>query len=380
MNDWLSFITMSNRHWRGDIKYSIQFLCPPFYSARVKVFTTQQNSVGVVDSGDLPSKIVDIKGDTWIDFTVPFMHLTHWRSPISEAYGPYYYGPTLTIQLESPIYGSSLPATPVLYVNVFRAGGENTQFTALRGVRSNVYADRKFTSNCSLNEHFSKPFPGLIDGVSTTTELGDVAVEQTNTISDCLKRTNNWIPDTSLTAHPGAFPAGTSNANWYTLGGEPFNYFASCFRYWKGGRIIGHTQACQLVGMNFGSGSPTWGDGVAPWFTTSSNVFYNNEKVHLHYVAPTPYYPMTFGPGQSFFSPMIGDPVMSYAPLGLTGVSNSQTSLTICGADDLMYLQPIPFFSLDFAPIDFGPWAEFKSRDRQRLSSSIPYPGKKAGC
>jgi len=360
IGDWLSEVSYAARFWRGSIKYTIHFCLPAFYSFRVQIQSTSQIG-GTVDPGDLCSKILDIKGDTWVDILVPYEYSTPWRDTYYESSRKEV--PTISINLLTPVVGSSAPSSPVIYVNVWRAGAEDTQFSMLRGVRpGSTIRERlhkqNFKSNVDIMSHFSKPFPGLVEGTMQTQELGDTACEIIRTVSDCFKRTSSTILSNinSLYTFPGVFNHGTSGVNNPIIGGEPFYYFGSMFRYWRGGRILGHTQSCNLVSMVNDGTHVTYGDGVAHFFTSTTNAYYSQEKIHIHWASELPYMPNLYSPGQgtSFDLYTFEDETYDSYPVDVTGIPNTVGSMNISGADDFMMMYPIPFFPRAFLyPIPF---------------------------
>ncbi len=348
IRDWLHNVSLPFKYWRGSVKYKIHFVMPAFYSARARIYCDVQ-STGIIDVADLPQQLIDLKGDTWVDFMIPYLYTTIWRDHRTDGISTQ--NARIHIDLVTSIMGSSLPTAPIIYVNIFRAGGEDTQFAQLRGVRNTG-----FLSDCSLETEFKKPFEGLIKCVQTQ-EQGICMTEVVKTISDCLKRPSSLITTAgTLFTHPNTFPAGTANVNWRTLGGEPFNYFAYMFRYWRGGRILTHTQAFDKVAFsNATANLSTHGDGVASMYTAATNSLANIEKVHVHWMCQVPYTVMAYTNNYYDFESYNDlDTGSLLYPSEITGVPNSTPSFTINGADDYMLIYPVPFFSAMFAPINFS--------------------------
>lgn len=368
LNDWLSAMALPHKYWRGGIKYSVFFNMPAYYSCRVKLYLSQQSAIGVADSGDLPSKVVDIKGDTWVDFVVPYLYTTQWRQPLLDSTTPNTYAPTLTCLLETPILGSSAPNVPVIFVNIFRAGAEDTQFAQLRGVRPGTL---QAVSQCSIEQKFSAPFEGLIAGVQLSQELGECQVEQTKTVSDAVKRFSLWVAgQLNAFTQPLSFDPGIANVNWNLLGGEPYNYFSSMFRYWKGGRILLHSQAANFVSIKNDGVYITPGDGAATIFTSTTNSIYNNERVHIHWASELPFTVNKYAPGQSFFTAAYQDVLSPCTPVDLWGIPLTTQALAIAGADDFTLMYPVPFFPVDFAPLDFGPTVSVDKKSAPKTSET----------
>lgn len=359
IGDWLSNLSQPFEFWRGSIKYALHFCVPAFYSFRVRIAITQQTAL-LIDPGDVPSTVIDVKGDTWYEFSVPYLYSTSWRRPYFDHTLANTQVPTITISTITPIVGSAAPATPVVYMNVFRSGGPDTQFGRLRGVRPSTAPFRKepAVSQVSLDEKFSKGFPGLVDGVMGGVELGLVMCETVKTVSDCLKRYSNWIPGSLIgdsNTGPWGFPPGLLNVNYYVLAGEPYNYFSAFFRFWRGSRIIRHNQPCDLIGLNNDSSIITFGDGGATMFVDETNSLYNDETISIPYYSIIPYQPILSPAQSNTYSPQINQDLYgTYLPTDYYGIADSQANMSIQAGDDFMCLYPVPFFPLYFSPVYFG--------------------------
>lgn len=353
IGDWLFNMALPFVYWRGSIKYSLHFCVPSFYSFRVRVAITQQTAA-LVDPGDIPSHVIDIKGDTWFDFTVPYLYPTMWRCPFNDHAAAASTVPIVTISILTAVVGSSAPSAPVIYMNIFRSGGPDTSFSQLRGVRpgSAPFA----VSNVSIAERFSKGFPGLVENVAGGSEVGFCMPEVVKTVSDCIKRPSSFLLSSTST-QPWSFPAGTANVNYNTIAGEPYNYFSAFFRYWRGSRVLRHYQPCNLVALANDGVSVTFGDGAAAMFTTATNALYNQESVSIPYYSQIPYQPNRLAPGAfgTFAAAIFSDSLYSYNLSEQFGVPNSQTNLSLQAGDDFMLMYPVPFFPVYFSPIYFGP-------------------------
>lgn len=356
IGDWLQNLSYAFRYWRGSIKYSFHFCLPAFYSFRVCISLSQQPAA-VVNTCDIPCKIVDIKGDCWVDFSVPYLYATTWMDTQLFPTPLLNNAPTITVQFLTPIVGSSSISPPLVYMNVFRSGGEDTQFSGLRGVRlasGQVSTKPTHHSDVSIEKHFSVPFEGMISGTTQSLEQGFVAVESVHTVSDCLKRTSNTIPTTSNPTTPLNFVPGVANVNWATLGGEPYHYFSAMFRFWRGSRVFKHVQPCINIAMTNDATNVTHGDGVGVFFAPGTNALLYNESVLVPYLNTVPWVPMVHAPGQVFDAsvPNNVQDVFGYVALLVT-----TGSFTVAAGDDFMLMYPVPFFSSAFAPIPFVPLA-----------------------
>jgi len=376
IGDWLQNLSYAFRYWRGSIKYSFHFCLPAFYSFRVCISLSQQTAA-VVNTCDVPCKIVDIKGDCWVDFSVPYLYAPTWLDTTSAPSS--FAAPVITVQFLTPIVGSSSISPPLVYMNVFRSGGEDTQFSGLRGVRLGsttlVPPSPTHHSDVSIEKHFSLPFEGLVSGTTQSLEQGFVAVESAHTVSDCLKRTSSTIPVSTNPTTPLNFSPGVANVNWATLGGEPFHYFSAMFRYWRGSRVFKHIQPNILVAMFNDGVNVTHGDGSAVFFAPGTNILYYNESVLVPYQNTVPWVPMVHAPGQ-IFDGSVPNTVQDVT--GYVALLVAAGSFAVAAGDDFMLMYPVPFFPGAFAPIPFVPLATKKVQPPRRPAqppSSSGYSG-----
>lgn len=74
----LAVVTGAFRFWRGGLRYRINFYAPALTTARVRiVFLPDSNAPPAsIESfgGDVVSKLVEIRGDTVVEFTIPFLY------------------------------------------------------------------------------------------------------------------------------------------------------------------------------------------------------------------------------------------------------------------------------------------------------------------
>jgi hypothetical protein len=352
-NDWLSHTAYAFRYWRGSIKWSIHFCVPAFYSFRVRVTATVQTST-IDNYGDLASAIIDVKGETWFDFVVPFERAYDWASVTDEVPADV---PEVTITRITDIQGSSAPSSPIVYVNIFRAGGEDISFAGLRGARDFVPPEKNrvkelvVDAHVSLDDKFKRPFEGVIKGVNLSVEQGWVMPEMALSVSDCCKRASDHLTGGSIlggtaSTYPCVFPEGGASLNYATIGREPLHYFGSVFWFWRGGRILTKYQSnakiylAQKVTTN-----PSWGDGAAHWYPNPNDASLKfAESVQIPYYFERPWHPIV-APGHRFTE----NYDVTAGPLDLTGAGDG-VPVTLSGADDFVLLHPVPFFPLDTYP------------------------------
>lgn len=224
--DYLAFMTTFFAYWRGSIKYKLSFYTSTFTSCRFRV-SILYNSTALTDdnSGDVVSRIVDVKGDTSIEFTVPYLWHTLYRK-ISD--GIDY--PQLAISQISPIIGPSLTADPAIHMVLWRAGGEDfklnqlVQPIELAAVQSLDF-EEDVPAQSDPRADFKRTFNPIIEGSCFIRESGAITGEHIDSLHDMCKR---YCGNTIATE---TYPKTTT-------GSGPFHILSECFKYWRGSRRV----------------------------------------------------------------------------------------------------------------------------------------------
>jgi hypothetical protein len=334
--DYLASMSTCHRYWRGSIKYLFHFCMPAFYSCRVR-FSLDYMGGSTPDSyGDLMTRFVDIKGDTWEEVTVPYLHHTTWSDTQVTSYPPY-----LRLFQVTNIIGSSDPATPVMYVNVFRAGGEDMEFSGLadintlaEGVQLNSsnakIKDRKHENQTNIGAKFQKQFAGLNKDETQSREKGLCMVEVSGTVSDCVKRHQALTNNTTLINE--AAP----------LNGTML-YLTKFFWFWRGGRIFRHVHFDQNSAtpsgffLQMGSANALCNGWSPSWYQAANLV--QPEAVQVPYYSAQPYYPVAPA-AASFMEPT----TYISPPVDCTRVNGTASNgpMTLAAADDFVLLHVVP--------------------------------------
>jgi hypothetical protein len=354
--DFLMAIARAHTWWKGSIKYEIRIFMAAFMSFRCRLIVINGDSYA--NYTDEQSMDISVKGDAIIQVMVPYLRPTTWTN-LDEDDAVYTSHPTilprLIFTITSPIVGCS-SGTPTVYFNIFRAGGEDTQFAGLRHAKKEESKSRAKLSlrefkHESLIDSFKKPFKPIVRGGMQSIELGSVMPEMSGTISDCIKRESTQL----LGPLPFTFPgcAKTSVEDWSMY--EPFHYFSHFYLWWRGSRVFTNYKAGYFVKMDDGLlDSWFFGDGVSLFAAaTDTNTMRNSVKIP--YYSTVPWSVM----GQSdipildeytyhiscYF--MLADQSIPLAPRDIS-VQNSITDQanTIAAGDDMMYLYPVPLFGI----------------------------------
>lgn len=234
--DYVYYASLAHKRWRGSFKYSLYFCCNAFYCTRVRIQFYHGTRVGIANNDDLPHQIVEIKGDTWHDFTVPYQRQFLWSTTDSAMTLPTC--PQVNVSLEAPIVGENLPATPTIYCCVFKSAGEDFQFAGLQNVDASLpnKTPEFYRKQVSLVNRFSKTFPPILEGCKFGTEHRFITPETTQTVSDCLKRWSTPHRTTLTGVVRYTYPAFMVPATHTSVAGEPYHWFAALYKYWRGGR------------------------------------------------------------------------------------------------------------------------------------------------
>lgn len=335
--DYLASMAAIHRYWRGSVKYLVHFCMPAFYSCRVRFSIDYMGGGAPADYGDLMTRLVDIKGDTWEEITVPYLQRTTWSDRTMNAFPPF-----LKIFQFTPIVGSSDPTTPIMYVNIWRAGGEDIQFSGLLDTdtitpyitpsartRSDV-----IKSQMHIGKRFQKSFPGINKKETLSVEKGLTMSEVTGTVADVCHRHQ------LVGSNNGTLPHNMTPTT------SPFAYLTRFFMFWRGGRIQRriHYDANSATpsGAFLGIGSVNkLCNGWAPAYATAQSI-YQPESFHVPYYHSTPYYPVLGAAAlQVSVDAYFSEPVDI---VNTTTTTNS--AFTLAGADDFVLLHIVPWGNL----------------------------------
>lgn len=251
--DYLAFVAAEFRFWRGSIKYLLHFVNSAFYSARFRI--SYCTTVPGSGDGDLPQMIVDVKGDTWVEFTVPYLHPLVWR-PTGDAFA--ISDPRIYVTMLTSIAGSSAPSAPVIYCNVWRAGGEDIQFNMVRNSyyvyagseeknkKSIAWREKKrvklleepMKAQSTITTRFSKSFAPILAGGKYSAEFRTCNAELPIRVSDMMKRWAFFQPNNLNTPGWDVIMPQSLTSTDAIDDYEPFQYFSQVFNFWRGSRRI----------------------------------------------------------------------------------------------------------------------------------------------
>lgn len=116
----MGYLRKKFKFWKSSIKMRLQFFCSAYVSARfalymLPVYDTSENF------DDYIVKIIDVKGDTITDLTLPFPNQNTWIDNDSQPY-------KLVLKVIAPIVGFDTTSDSNIGLVVWTAGGPDTQF------------------------------------------------------------------------------------------------------------------------------------------------------------------------------------------------------------------------------------------------------------
>jgi hypothetical protein len=341
--DFLSFTAAAFQYWRGSIKYLFHFVSSGFYSTRFRI--TYANETPTIVNGDLPQLIVDVKGDTITEFTIPYLWPTFWRTTGL----PRVDFPKIYIEMLSDISGPSLPSEPLIYLNVWRAAGEDIEFSLLKNatfvpgdvlpatiISSDLTSSKlAFQAQTSPFTRFKKSFAPVIEGSAYSLEMGNCMPEVGLSIKDCTRRNSSLDPTTWLSLSDLSYVGSPSVDPFLLFDREPFPYFSHVFLFWKGSRRVFDNQV-----TTFGLVAPSTNTHLTSGSALRVDAPYNYENrngYEIQYSCEVPYVPVKHS------GPIPFPVIAPQSPVGLTVHGGSQPeSVDWAAGDDFMLLSLTP--------------------------------------
>ncbi len=329
------------RFWRGSIKFLFHFCVPVFYSLRVRLTLWYNNTANNI--GDIPSTIIDIKGDTWHGVTVPYLFPSTWQPLAGGMETPVF----IKLEQLSDIVGAPSPTTSLCYVNIFRSAGEDFELAVLNDPLGSVQHETQaftqqigeYEQQTSITEKFSLPFASLIDGVKLSLEKGETMPELIGTATDVCRRM-------SRTALSTTFGLVNLGAQQHTTA---MRIIQACFLFVRGSVILRNLHLTNDSTTNDGwylnvgnSANQFVEYGWAPAYSSATQP-YQPEAVSLPYYCTQPYVPTYDSSNTGYMdasASAISGPVTAKLNLGTV------QSVGISAGDDLTFLFLVPWANL----------------------------------
>jgi hypothetical protein len=330
--DYLAYMSAYYRFWRGSIKFLVQFVGTPFYSCRFKlsvVYSAGPPPGGTGNGTGFMSRIVDVKGDAWTSFTVPYLSQRVWQGVIVDSTG-YQSRPYLIIEALTDVQGSSLPADAIYYVNIWRAAGPDYQLSLLQHYSGDmtplvITGARK---ESSLQDKWNQPSEGIQTNSHGFKESGLYMADQSSTITDQCKRF--VVHSNTLDAYAASFP-GVVDSTMTPL--SPFHLHSTTFLFWRGSRRLKYTNNTtgKALLQTLGQAGADTGDAIV-----LSNV--DNQQVTIPWYSTELVRPTT----QATSDYTVGDPTNTPSDVAVTGWNSGGATTYIAGGDDFCYYWIVP--------------------------------------
>lgn len=206
----LSYLKSKFRLWRGSVKMRLQFFTSAFVSARFALYITPLGP----DSEEFDDHIVtiiDVKGDTVTDVTIPYVSKTMWLKSTERPY-------KILLKLIAPIIGVDSALDGNISVVTWMAAGPDVQFACVEPTTGYTYVGtnvlpvleavktkesvRRLTSkdvapkvgvgvarqSAVQHDFETKPFPAIVDGCSYTIDNAYCVSDAPVSFMDILKR------------------------------------------------------------------------------------------------------------------------------------------------------------------------------------------------
>jgi len=263
------------RYFRGSLRYVFHFVTSPFIKARVRISYDPRgtNQGSGFMTGDAFSKIVDISGDTIVDFIVPWLSEEHYlRSPVtnSDLFAADVFSKTSigTLAVSLVDYISSPDTTDVVgvYCNIWESACDDFQcigFSTPMIHRIPVYTETPTAiAQFDSRAHFKTTSQPLMDAAPVL-EFGICSGDNEMDLYSLLKRYTD-VP-TSLIDTSQSTVIVTPEVNYGEWSAT--SYLCYPFMFYRGSmRVLdlnsGPTVRNAMLFYSFGSGDVTWEDGT----------------------------------------------------------------------------------------------------------------------
>lgn len=339
--DYCYMMSSFCRFWRGSMKFLFHFCVPVFYSLRIRLTLWYNSTANNI--GDIPSTIIDIKGDTWHGVTVPYLFPSTWQPLVSGMETPVF----LKLEQLSAIVGAPSPTTSICYVNIFRSAGEDFELAVLNDPLSTTanttsaktWQIGEYEQQTSITEKFSLPFASLIDGVKLSLEKGETMPEIIGTGTDVCRR----MARSSVNTLFGLFSLGSQHHT------TAMRIVQACFLFIRGSVILRNlhlnNDSTHNDGwyLNVGNGADNYVEyGWAPAYQNPTQP-YQPEAVSLPYYCTQPYVPC-YDASATGYMDASASPISG--PVSAKLVNSLANSVGISAGDDLTMLFLVPWANL----------------------------------
>jgi len=324
---FLKFFASQFRFWRGSIKLLFYIFSSPFISGRVELQVYNDYAPRVYDTddktiGNIPSKVVEIKGSTVIPVTLPYLAPT----PVSLTSSTMQFENVWRVVLRAEQLVSSGDAVPQLEVQVWGAAGEDFEFFSPCAIKNTEGA-----AQSSPLLDFEEPFECL--GDTKTVQQRASHMRATRYVEELMARWSRRKEGSQVLANYLLVPSNQTDIDY----GAAVDYLGTCF--------LAHTgPLCMRTRLTTTASGDLWlyldsdnssvtGVGVPPPNPLGGAVYINASEwrfvdFQAPYVHPCPALPIKGLP--SWYTTRFG-PALPYPIVTNMAVSEWKTALVRAG-------------------------------------------------
>lgn len=246
---YMAYYSQFANYWRGSIKVYLQFVTSAFVTTRVRVahFPEIQSFSAPLDSysGDMISKVVDIAGDTVLEFTLPYLAKDHYKAcdAIGQTSAENSIG-VWGVSLVNPIVSTDSNVDASVYMNVWYAAGDDFTFMEHLAINDKIEIriddapppepEEIIEVQSDMKLKFASDFPGLIP-CSYNPEIGVINGENFGRITDLLHRYSELNSKVTANAYAHLAIVGYEDAAAYEKAADDLSALCLPFLFWRGG-------------------------------------------------------------------------------------------------------------------------------------------------
>jgi len=260
-----------HRLWRGSVRMQLRFYCSSFVSCRFLLVYSPGSSTSDQSLANNVTRVIDVKGDTVVSFTLPYVFQTDLAYTGAFGGDPFDLVGTLQVSIYTQIISTDTTTDPRIDMVVFSAATADCQFSYPVMPEPIVYSTwpnatpvvlskGRIVRQADISDDFGVEFSPFIEGCTYLTDNKNSTSETSVYVTDLMKRyqSANYLVQgtTGIFVDRDYFP------NPGTIARVLFNTFA----FWRGGfRIKVVTPTPSTTGS---SAQPMYGvrmnDGSSP--------------------------------------------------------------------------------------------------------------------
>jgi len=243
---YVDFVSRCFRYTSGSIKIKCYITASLMHSVRLAFFLARNTTA---DWQSSYHQIVDVQGDTEVDFTLPYLGVT---ACTDQEYTDYWNLYVSILSFSQPTPAASNP----IYLTVYKAGASDMQFSCHR--------DMQFTLTSNPRQDFAKAFPPFHESMVGYAPDHMVFPDSARNLRDVIHRMNAKVAITDRNWHNAYQFPGTSTVPKGDLGQGAIvsgtEMWGLLFAYWRGSMRVQHirsastTTALAMVGKMKGDG------------------------------------------------------------------------------------------------------------------------------